>query len=292
MHSDSAFRIGKTHSVCQDYALSYVGLDGAEAIAVVSDGCSGAPDTDIGARLIARACVKQLRGFTLFDTTAEALADCTMWRADAWRQRLELEATACEATCLAIASRGNLLKAYLYGDGWLFAERLDGTIEFIHSWFRTAPRSVSIPLYLSYIRQLGFNRSAVLEEFGVESWEWVKSRARLSRDGVWTEVSETNEPAEPSCLLRGELTFPAQDYRLMGVLSDGADSFMRTVQTATSKQVIAVPFPEIAAKLLRFPDVDGPFATSRLKQFEKWCDKENVFHSDDLAMAAITFSER
>lgn len=44
--ADSAFQIGSSHRVCQDYAMH----DGQKA--VLSDGCSSAPHTDVGARLL------------------------------------------------------------------------------------------------------------------------------------------------------------------------------------------------------------------------------------------------
>ena len=47
----AAFAIGATHAVCQDYARS----DGR--LALLSDGCSGSPDTDIGARMLVTAAL-------------------------------------------------------------------------------------------------------------------------------------------------------------------------------------------------------------------------------------------
>lgn len=61
---DAFFRIGRTHRVCQDYALSasqVVSPAGAEerVIALVADGCSGEPHTDVGARLILHGTLNQ-----------------------------------------------------------------------------------------------------------------------------------------------------------------------------------------------------------------------------------------
>ncbi len=51
--TDSHFMIGSTHTVCQDYACDGV-INGIQ-YAMISDGCSSAKDTDIGARLITMA---------------------------------------------------------------------------------------------------------------------------------------------------------------------------------------------------------------------------------------------
>ena len=52
MNKDSFFKIGSTHNICQDYAIS--GRDEHYKVdyAIISDGCSGAEDTDIGSRLV------------------------------------------------------------------------------------------------------------------------------------------------------------------------------------------------------------------------------------------------
>ena len=50
MKADAYFEIGATHLVCQDYALAFANNE--YAYAIVSDGCTSSPNTDIGARLI------------------------------------------------------------------------------------------------------------------------------------------------------------------------------------------------------------------------------------------------
>lgn len=48
----AAFRIGSSHSVCEDYACAMGGM------VAVSDGCSSGENTDIGARLLARVALR------------------------------------------------------------------------------------------------------------------------------------------------------------------------------------------------------------------------------------------
>lgn len=54
--TDAFFTIGSGHTICQDYALA------VENRIIVCDGCSTAPHTDVGARLIAHNLVHWLRG--------------------------------------------------------------------------------------------------------------------------------------------------------------------------------------------------------------------------------------
>ena len=56
-HADAAFTIGKTHAVCQDYALAQNASDTSPLRATwLSDGCSSSPHTDIGARFWFTGC--------------------------------------------------------------------------------------------------------------------------------------------------------------------------------------------------------------------------------------------
>jgi len=49
---DSAFTIGKTHRVCEDFAIHN------DRMAVLSDGCSSAHHTDIGSRILCSSAMK------------------------------------------------------------------------------------------------------------------------------------------------------------------------------------------------------------------------------------------
>ena len=53
-NADAFFSIGKTHMVCEDYARAGTQQNGLP-YALVCDGCSSSPDTDIGARLLGMA---------------------------------------------------------------------------------------------------------------------------------------------------------------------------------------------------------------------------------------------
>ena len=58
IHVDCAFRMGRTHLVCQDYAAVAAG---EFPCVLLADGCSWSPDTDMGARLLVRSALTTLR---------------------------------------------------------------------------------------------------------------------------------------------------------------------------------------------------------------------------------------
>lgn len=288
MHADAAFSIGKTHTVCQDYALAWNGPE--LSFAIVADGCSGSPDTDIGARLIARAAAKTFRWSHLGTLTDSGLAAEMSRYIYPWIKGLELKGSSVDATCLAVVASGGLVKAYVLGDGWIFAERRDGSLEVTRSSFVTDHPSNGFPVYPSLRWWGGFNRAAIMEANHLTRWDWLLE-SWVVRDGVWEPRSPVSWQITSALECGVVYQYDAADYRLIGALSDGADSFMRTVATTTSKQIMDTPFQEVAAKLLRFPEIEGPFATQRLKRFEKDCLKSGLFHSDDLAMAVVSFGD-
>lgn len=58
MNADVAFAKGKIHLVCQDYAAAEVTESGVTVL--VSDGCSGSPHTDFGARILTQCALINL----------------------------------------------------------------------------------------------------------------------------------------------------------------------------------------------------------------------------------------
>jgi hypothetical protein len=288
MHADAAFAIGKSHSVCQDYALA--GVTGGLAYAVLSDGCSGSPDTDIGARIIARSCVKAIKERDYRAVSDVGIALDTLRYAHEMARGWEMPLRCCDATCLAASSDGLTVKVFVYGDGWVFAERLDGSLLLWHYSYITDRPNVSLPIYLSY-RWDDFDRAAIMANYGISRWDLVIDAYQVSPDAgiIWHEATwRSAELVNP-----GYLTLAADGLRLVGVMSDGADSFMGTIHSATTRRTEDVPFERLMTRIpfLRFPNVDGRFVQARINRIAKDCAREEIFHADDLSMAVITFPE-
>src|SRR5689334_13151177 len=125
MNSDCGFCIGDTHVVCQDYATAH---GGECAYAILADGCSSSPDTDIGARLLVKSAGAVLEAFAhdFVQDTDRALGryySAVLAKARAHAKRMELDRECLDATLLTLIASQSHWFAGVYGDGVLAARR-------------------------------------------------------------------------------------------------------------------------------------------------------------------------
>lgn len=109
MPASAAYAIGSSHTVCQDYARA--GSDRA----LLSDGCSGSPDTDIGARLLVTAALQEptLDG----GLPARAAQTARGWAALQGLAVPDRTPGCLDATLLLAWRDGDHLRALIAGDG-------------------------------------------------------------------------------------------------------------------------------------------------------------------------------
>lgn len=248
LHIDAHFVRGRSHAVCQDYAAVGPG------IAVVCDGCSGAPDSDVGARLLAHAAVQ---------ASPAAVADGS-WirRTEAARELLGLDVAALDATCIVARATEQAIEVTMFGDGVVAARRLDGTLSIIEVSF-----SQSAPPYPSYalsdVRRQAYDRSGLGKPI----------------------LRETGDP--PPLLARGpglSWSFPRAKWTSVLVGSDGLGAFRQVDQTLA-------PATDVVPALFHYPSPRGTFVTRRLRKYlAKEAPACGLHPEDDVAVAALCWS--
>jgi hypothetical protein len=139
-NTDSMFRIGDTHKVCQDYALH-----GKDYI-VVSDGCSSSKNTDLGARLLCLSAKAYLISeFQKNQMTASDFGSRVINSAKKMMDALFLEEQCLDATLLYAYVRGEDIIVGAFGDGNILIEYKTGHVDVININFESGA-----PYYLSY----------------------------------------------------------------------------------------------------------------------------------------------
>lgn len=147
MHADAYYSIGRSHTVCQDVARSGVarGTLGVDVpYVVVCDGCSGSPQTEFGAQILAQTTVHELRNFQA-EHADEALVRghfikgmvrAAIFRAAMIAGECRLPAGALDATLLTATVAGGVAHLSMSGDGSAFWRQRGGrarqlvTVEF------------------------------------------------------------------------------------------------------------------------------------------------------------------
>jgi hypothetical protein len=285
MNADSAFHIGATHAVCQDYAVAGNTLPDeprtdfdfrVRPYVILSDGCSASPDTDIGARLLVKAAEQLFR--TARQPTPSGLAKThrkAARRALMWAEVAGLRAEALDATLLTAHLDGDTLVVGCSGDGVIFLQSRTGAIDvYVISY------ASGYPLYPSYTHQPA--RLLAHEDQTRDSRKEVTHfRCASAADALRLEGTSTSE------LVTEVFNVKASDYTRVALLSDGVHSFFTAKQTETSKNVEAVPLDSVLRELVAFKSVRGAFVARRMKRFVKDCQTRGWQHMDDLSVAAL-----
>jgi len=245
LHVDAHFARGRTHAVCQDYTAVGPG------VAVVCDGCSGAPHSDVGARLLAHAALT---------ADPEAWADGS-WLAqpDAARRGLGLPQACLDATCIVARAHADAITVTMLGDGVVAARAHDGTLVVIEVSFPECA-----PPYPTY----------ALDPVRL---------AAYADAGLGTPVIQASAGAPEPTRAHGALCwcFPAAQWACVLIGSDGLSAFRHEDQSAP-------PTSAVVDTLFRYPSPHGAFVTRRLRKYlSKQAPAAGLTPEDDVAVAAL-----
>lgn len=268
MHADSAFRIGSTHAVCQDYAVAGL-CERGRPYAVLSDGCSSSTDTDVGARLLVKAAERLLResggppasGLAGLHAEAARLAL-------SWAEMLGLRPQAVDATLLTAHLNGEELVIGCSGDGVVCLQTVEGALD---AYAVSYPEGY--PVYPAYAHQPA--RLRALAEAGRARKEVTRLRAASIEERLRTEsVSEGGALTEVFAV-------KADGYRFAALFSDGVQSF------SLSGRAEAVLLETVLPELVSFKNTRGAFVGRRMQMFLKDCQQKGWRHADDVTLAAL-----
>lgn len=288
MGSDSYFRMGSTHAICQDYALSGTreGID----FAIVADGCSGvavdgipgSPFTDFGARFLALSAMRWLS--TLAGGGFPALALITDAAAKARASDLPKEAL--DATLITAVRNGNVVHVRQTGDGVVVAKKRNGKLQYTSLKFGN-----NAPYYLSYLLSEGRRQSLLSPEHAAPENKAEAGLLTLTEGTFSEECWKTN--SIPTQLTYSDdlgvtnvcrsFEFDASDTEFVLILSDGAESFQL-------KDGTPVPLEQVLEQICAIKGLAGEFIVRRCNRFlQSFCVERGWKHYDDLSVAGIVF---
>ena len=242
---DAYYTIGKLHLFCQDYAL--YGL-GPVPHLILADGCSAAPDSDLGARLLAVNARRLLPRFARPASGEERrawhwpLGRRIVRRAARQARDLRLDPSVLDATLLIAWSDGMTVHAHLYGDGCLAVRNAEGWVATIGVEY-----AENAPYYLSYLldpERWAFYQEAIGEPATAQSIHY------QSDAGESVRRERFDAPTV--------FDFDLAAFPVVAVATDGLDSFV-TAETGEPLELQTV-----GRDLLDLQNLDGSFIQRRL----------------------------
>jgi len=254
MAADAAYAIGNGHVVCQDYAAA------VRNAAMVSDGCSGSPDTDIGSRMLVLAAIVESVG-GLDETLAIRSAGLALKWASAIGIPTPSTGPGClDATLLHVYKDDGWLRATVCGDGGIVARRTTGELE-----WHGVEYAAAAPPYPIY----------GLQQHRLEAWKSVGVGSVRTWNGQWESPTPTRFFSPIS------MAFSVDSYDLVGVVSDGVTTFVDGVKPVDEVEVLR--------HLVAFRSFAGGFVQRRLRRFlRKTCVEMGWCHHDDISIAVVT----
>lgn len=260
MPSDSFFTIGHSHNICQDYVIN------GDNYIILSDGCSSAPYSDIGARLLVR-CAKKFLNLPMAEIPSNAALN-----ASEIADKLDLSIDSIAATLLIATKSIDNFQTMLLGDGVIAGKRKDGSVlieiyESLHS----------APYYPKYMIEKETN------EMYIDQYGTIRKKTTWLVNGKNNLLSEEiQDCTEPAISL-----FPLEEYEYVALFSDGVLSFTKIVTTNTSRVSEKVDEKDAVLELLNFKNMTGEFVKRRFKRAMKMFQENNWQHFDDVSMGVL-----
>ncbi len=262
MNADHYYAIGSTHVVCEDYARSGKTKDG-RAYAIVCDGCSSSPDTDVGARIVGLKAEKFVKKYS-------RIPDGVLLAYNA-REKVEdlgLASEAMDATLIIALENEDrrFIDIAGWGDGGLICTSIEGDWQ-IDEW----NYDPNYPFYLSYLA----------DPERLEAW----NGSGLGLTHSFAEARAKSKTFQRSVEAEGWTTQRNMfDGRFLFIVTDGLSSFEDKDLDPRDK---IVPSEQIAEELIKVKFPKGKFVTKRARRLLKNFRNNGIVNTDDFGVAGI-----
>ena len=270
LNADQHFLKGRSHHVCEDYALSQVFEYRSKqyAIAIVSDGCSSSDNTDFGSRILSTEYLNNVKsGMYYFVNNSHDVNPYQIFKANTITSAskivslMGLNRHVLDATVISALTDGETIWLNFYGDGVIRITYEDETfVEYSCEFESNAPYYMSY--YLDPVRNENY-----LKEF---SRNIVISKSNNS--GVYEVLNSTVLDLNQSFIISAE-----KRIKSISVSSDGIDTFVKDQRNPINMK----------NKFNEFKNFTGEFVKRRLSAIDRECKVNNINYMDDISLAAI-----
>lgn len=261
---DSFFTQGKSHKVCEDYALS---VNGDINLFSVSDGCSSSKHSDFGSRILSKsleACMKLPMYQNLPDDNLLPL-NVSLWNKSLdVTHFLNMDKCCLDATLIFGYVKDNKAIITMYGDGCIAIEYKDKMIKYFDIEY-----DQNAPYYLAYH----------FDDARQKAFKDLKQTKKVSTTIFFTDGGESvgshlsNNDVE-------RFTFDLENIKSISLFTDGVKTLLPNAQSMPKKSM-----EYILKELVRFPITNGEFVNRRCMRFIKTHPEYHFY--DDFSMATL-----
>ncbi len=283
MNTDCAFYIGSTHNICQDFCLNN------NNSIVISDGCSGSPNTDIGSRVLSITAMNRLQELKTLRDFNEPECICLARSAI---KILDIPNECLDATLFFATSYKETLQVRGYGDGVIVIKTKTGNTYIINCTYTD-----NYPYYMNYI----YDKKGRDKEWYTNHNKKENTVSVIKANGDIKIISSDLDIKEVRLLDIGVVfggghnvlvdIVNTKDIDHISIMSDGVHSFYETITTETSRHNKSVSYIEVIKELLNFKNYNNSFVQRRINKFRKDCKKNKWANSDDVSLATIHVGE-
>ena len=259
MNLDTFIEIGSQHKVCEDYIIS--GRDPVPYI-ILSDGCSTANNTEMGARILCHLA----KQFLLYNR--DDLHHMDYWKLGMWvihnaeqtARQLGLSRSCLTATLIVAYHLDNNLRIMIYGDGSFVTVGQMGSIEITSVEFES-----NAPYYLVY----------AIDQFRSDLYNEKSPDKFVNK--IYGDASSYKEQFAYDHPLVYNINTTLNPLVL--VMSDGVDSFLHHTEPQPAEQIMPL--------FTNFKNIKGEFLKRRLNKQMKSFEKSGIHHYDDFSIGAF-----
>lgn len=273
MNADTFFAGSRAHRVCQDYTRA--GRVLRRSYAIVSDGCSSSPDTDIGARFLTLAAARAIAKIPDRFYPAEIAAQAAI------HVQPPLQPQCIDATLLIAREILDGVEVHVAGDGFVAGRRReDKRLIVFEVDFRNAPA------YLSYLLDPERREAYLQQGFGdrmIRVWRLARScQTDMVQESPMLVSVHHDNPFTGKVGPFFTCLFSKEEYDLVVLCTDGVSAFQQ------KDTLESIPFYKVLEYLTAFPSLTGEFVTRRVRRFvTQECAELRWVQSDDLGVGAI-----
>lgn len=246
---DKFITAGKTHFMCQDYIIS-----GKDYI-ILSDGCSGAKDSDVGARILTHVAANFLKNWKDRRHYIEyyKMGLDIIYNAQVVARLLHISEECLAATLIIAFVENDEVNIFIYGDGYVISVDDEGVS--YDAIFYTNNR----PFYLSY--HLNPNYIKLCESL---------NEVQIVKRGKDLQTRNHNEP------VHWKYKLDKDHLRTVAIASDGIGSF-------SSKPLIN----DIVKECVIFKQTNGMFLQRRMNRMLLKHQNQGCYNNDDISIGAF-----